>query len=55
MMRTHLDQTLQEAVNQLEGRYAAAVRDYDAGHRHILQMADALSSGIVKQFPRRLR
>jgi hypothetical protein len=55
MMRTHLDQTLQEAVNQLAGRYAAAVRDYDAIHRHILQMADALSSGIVKQFPRRFR
>lgn len=53
MMRTHLDQTLQEAVNQLEGRYVAGVRDYDAIHRHILKMADALSSGIVKQFPRR--
>ena len=55
MMRMHLDQTLSEAVNQLEGDYAASVRDYDAIHRHILEMADALSDGIIKQFPRRFR
>jgi hypothetical protein len=55
MMKTHLDQTLKEAVDRLGGKYAADVRDYDAVHHHILAMADALSSGIVKQFPRRFR
>jgi hypothetical protein len=55
MMRRHLDQTVSEAVNRLEGDYAADVRDYDRIHHHILAMADTLSSGIIKQFPRRFR
>ena len=55
MMRTHLDQTIQEAVSQLTGDYAASVRTYDEIEDHILTMADALSSGIVAQFPRRFR
>jgi hypothetical protein len=55
MMHTHLDQTLKEAVDRLNGRFAADIRDYDSVHRHILEMADMLSSGIVKQFPARFR
>jgi hypothetical protein len=55
MMKTHLDQTLNEAVDQLTGRYAASIRQYDAIEHHILDMADTLASGIVKQFPRRFR
>ena len=55
MMRTHLDQTLSEASHQLSGDYPASVRDYDAVHHHILEMADALSAGIVAQFPGRFR
>jgi len=55
MMKGHLDQTLQEGVDRLQGDYAADIRDYDAIHHHILAMADALSSGIIKQFPRRFR
>jgi|tagenome__1003787_1003787.scaffolds.fasta_scaffold20596609_2 hypothetical protein len=55
MMKTHLDQTLAEAQHRLGGDFAADVRDYDAIHRHILEMADALSNGIMRQFPRRFR
>jgi hypothetical protein len=55
MMRRHLDQTISEAVNRLQGNYTADIRDYDEIHRHILVMADTLSSGIIKQFPRRFR
>ena len=55
MMKTHLDQTLDEAVNRLHGKYAADIRDYDEIHHHILRMADTLSAGIIKQFPRRFR
>jgi hypothetical protein len=55
MMKVHLDQTLDEAVNRLNGRFAADIRDYDHVHRHILMMADALSSGIIHQFPKRFR
>jgi hypothetical protein len=55
MMKTHLDQTLKEATNRLQGRFAADIRDYEAVHRHILEMADMLSDGIIRQFPGRFR
>jgi hypothetical protein len=50
-MRMHLDQTLQEAVDRLQGNHAAEIDDYEQAHRHILEMADLLSSGIIRQFP----
>jgi hypothetical protein len=31
----------------------ADVRDYDTVHRHILDTADTLSAGIMRQFPQR--
>jgi hypothetical protein len=55
MMKTHLDQTLREAVAQLTGNYDASIREYDAIEQHLVEMADALSAGIVAQFPRRFR
>ena len=55
MMKTHLDQTLAEAQHRLQGDCAADVRDYDEVHRHILEMADTLSDGIMRQFPKRFR
>ena len=51
MMKDHLDLTLSEAVNQLQGHYPESVADYDKVHEEILMMSDALSDGIVKQFP----
>jgi hypothetical protein len=55
MMKTHLDQTLKEATDRLQGRFAADIRDYEAVHRHILEMADMLSSGIIRQVPAKFR
>ena len=55
MMKTHLDQTLSEATHRLGGDYAADIHDYEEIHHHILEMADMLSGGIIKQFPRRFR
>jgi hypothetical protein len=54
-MKTHLDQTLTEAADELSGDYAGSVAEYDAVHAHILDMADMLSAGIIGQFPRRIR
>ena len=51
MMRTHLDQTLAEATQRLEGDHEAEIRTYDEIHDHILEMADVLSEGIFAQFP----
>jgi hypothetical protein len=51
MMKTHLDQTLTEASDQLTGKYAASAAEYDQIETHILAMADGLSAGIVAAFP----
>ncbi len=53
MMREHLDLTLTEAVDQLQGRYTESVAGYDRVHDAILEMADMLSDGILAQFPGR--
>lgn len=53
MMRRHLDLTLTEAVNRLQGHYSADIAAYDRVHLEILQMADMLTAGIVAQFPQR--
>jgi hypothetical protein len=34
---------------------AADIRDYESVHRHILEMADMLSDGIIRQFPGKFR
>jgi len=52
-MHRHLNLTTQEAVARLQGNWAADVAAYDKVHTHILHMADMLSAGIVKQFPKR--
>ena len=52
MMREHLELTLTEAVDQLQGRYARSVEDYDRVKDEILKMADMLSDGVIKQFPK---
>jgi hypothetical protein len=53
LMHTHLDQTLAEATHQLKGDYPASAKDFDAIEMHILKMADALSDGIIAQFPQK--
>jgi hypothetical protein len=55
MMKTHLDHTLKEATDRLQGRFAADIRDYESVHHHILEMADMLSDGIIRQFPAKFR
>jgi hypothetical protein len=54
-MHEHLDLTTQEAVARLQGNWNADVAAYDQIHEHILHMSDLLSSGLVKQFPKRFR
>jgi hypothetical protein len=55
MLGVHLRLTTEEAVARLRADWAADVAAYDKVHRHALGMADALSSGLVRQFPRRFR
>jgi hypothetical protein len=51
MMNKHLATTTDEVVARLTKNWEADVRAYDAVYAHILTMADALSAGIIKQFP----
>jgi hypothetical protein len=51
MMKTHLSTTTAEVVARLNGKWDDDVAAFDAVYAHILQMADALSDGIIKQFP----
>jgi hypothetical protein len=55
MLNEHLRLTTQEVVARLQSRWAADVAAYDRIHHHALGMADALSDGIVEQFPKRFR
>jgi hypothetical protein len=55
MLREHLRLTTAEVVARLQGDWAADVVAYDRIHRHALMMADALSGGLVAQFPKRFR
>jgi hypothetical protein len=50
-MKVHLDETLQEAEDELAGNYTASVNDYEPVVEHMLGFADLLSSGIIRQFP----
>ena len=51
MMKMHLSTTTDEVVARLTKNWDADVRAYDAVYDHILKMSDALSEGIIKQFP----
>jgi hypothetical protein len=51
MMKAHLATTTDEVVARLNHDWDADVKAYDAVYDHILMMADALSDGLVKQFP----
>lgn len=51
LMKVHLSTTTNEVVARLNKNWEEDVRAFDEVYRHILMMSDALSDGIVKQFP----
>lgn len=55
MMTKHLSTTTDEVVARLTKNWAADVKAYDMVYDHILMMSDALSDGIIKQFPDKFR
>jgi hypothetical protein len=52
-MHSHLALTLDEAVKRLTGDFAGDIAAYDQVHAAILDMADMLSFGIIRQFPQK--
>jgi hypothetical protein len=53
MLYKHLALTTTEVVSRLKKDWVADIEAYDAGHAHMLMFADALTDGIVKQFPKK--
>ncbi|MBB5632573.1 hypothetical protein BKA04_000796 [Cryobacterium mesophilum] len=53
MMKAHIDTTVAYSVDLLTGDYKKSIADYDIAFHHMMDMADALSAGIVAQFPDR--
>lgn len=51
MLYKHLELTTGEVVSRLKKNWTADISYYDKGHMHMLMFADALTDGIVKQFP----
>jgi hypothetical protein len=51
MMKKHLSTTTAEVQARLNQKWDEDVKAFDAVYAHILNMSDALSDGIVKQFP----
>ena len=55
MLNQHLALTTQEATARIQGRWSDDAATFDSIFNQILGMADALSDGIVKQFPKKAR
>jgi hypothetical protein len=53
LLEAHLDLTLEEAVARLNRDYEGDIAAYDKVHAQILTLADALSAGIIAQFPQK--
>ncbi len=53
LLYKHLDYTTAEVVSRLKKDWAADIQAYDKGHAHMLMFADALTDGILKQFPKK--
>jgi hypothetical protein len=55
MMKEHLNQVIQQGVDELKGNYAADAKAFGPYIDHILDMADMISGGIIRQFPAKFR
>jgi hypothetical protein len=51
MLHKHLEFTAGKVVYRRKKNWVADIAYYDKGHMHMLMFADALTDGIVKQFP----
>jgi hypothetical protein len=55
MLHAHLALTKSEAVDLLTQDFPAGIAVYDEIEKQALMMADVMTEGIVRQFPRRFR
>ena len=50
MLHEHLMMTESEAVQLLTGKYADSIAEYDEVQAQVLEMADIMAQGIIRQF-----
>jgi hypothetical protein len=55
LLHTHLQMVTDQVVATLKHDTASAIVAYDKGAEHMMMVADALTAGIVKQFPDKFR
>ncbi len=55
LLYKHLELTTGEVVSRLNKNWTADIDFYDRGHVHMLMFADALTDGILKQFPNKFK
>jgi hypothetical protein len=53
LLDKHLVLTFNEVKARLEKDWEADIKAFDQGEDHIIKLADALSEGIIKQFPKK--
>lgn len=50
-LEMHITQTIAYSVSILKGEYSQSFGGFEEATRHMIMLADALTEGIVKQFP----
>ncbi|MGB4204697.1 MAG: hypothetical protein WBJ84_03640 [Bacteroidales bacterium] len=54
-LESHITHTIEYSVNILKGEYKESIEGFESALAHMLQLADILSEGVAKQFPKALK
>jgi hypothetical protein len=55
LLYTHLKMLTDEAVARIKKDWETNIISYDKGEDHIIKLADAITNGIIKQFPNKFK
>ncbi len=55
MFQKHLDLLTGQVISRLQKDWKSDIEFYDRGHEHMLMVSDALTEGIVQQYPARFK